>query len=104
MKQFTTSKQTSKLIELGIPKPKGWCAEGISSRLIMYKHKEDNESFNYSIGELIEIINQIDDEELRIFRSDNFWNTSTDFYASTNRELVDALYDMIVVLKENVVI
>lgn len=30
--------------------------EGISSRLIMYKHKEDDENFNYSIGELIEIL------------------------------------------------
>lgn len=56
MRQTTLPKQTAKLIELGFEKPKGWCVEGISSRLIMYKHKEDNEDFNYSIGELIEML------------------------------------------------
>lgn len=56
MRQYTTPEQTAKLIELGFEKPKGWCAEGISSLLHMYKHREDDEGFNYSIGELIEML------------------------------------------------
>ena len=59
MKMYTTPEQTAKLIELGFEKPKGWCVEGISSRLRMCIDINRDEGFNYSIGELIEMLPRI---------------------------------------------
>lgn len=98
MKQYTTPDQTDKLIELGFEKPRGWCVEGISSRLIMYKHKEDNEGFNYSIGELIEMLDGV--SELEITRYGSGWEVGDELRVFTGEELIDALYDMILKLKE----
>jgi hypothetical protein len=108
MKQYTTPEQTAKLIELGFKKPKGWCVKGISSRLIMYKHKEDDEGFNYSIGELIEMLPpRYNHEDLEINRDWRFERWLV-FYrgddATAATELIDALYEMIVILKEEGVI
>lgn len=126
MKMYTNESQTAKLIELGFEKPKGWCVEGISSRLIMYKHKEDDEDFNYSVGELLSFLPTtitakiwwgIDKGQegvwgLRIDTgaTDYGWDVSyeRDSSAYLHREgcteLIDALYDMILKLKEERVI
>lgn len=114
MKQYTNEIQTAKLIELGFEKPKGWCIEGISSRLIMYKHKEDDEDFNYSIGELIEMLPDeiyVDENTYSkvIDKTDVcYYSWELEIYAisicDVQEELIDNLYDMIVQLKEEGVI
>ena len=113
MELYTNSEQTAKLIELGLPRPKGWCVKGISSRLQMYKHKEDNEDFNYSIGELIEMLPEAicksNDDSYHYFLSIEtdslIWKV---FYESEDEvtlcstfgvELVDALCSMVTMLK-----
>ena len=107
MKMYTSSEQTAKLIELGFEKPKGWCVEGISSRLIMYKHKEDDEDFNYSIGELIEMLPEFS----CIYDLTNMHTMKRCWYVGhvstlnvSADELIDALYDMVIKLKEEGVI
>ena len=114
MKQYTTPEQTAKLIELGFEKPKGWCVKGISSRLIMYKHKEDDEDFNYSIGELLSLLpisfeNDNDDTSWLEIEAGAVWSVSySSFgfidYDCERKELIDALYDMVVKLKVDGVI
>ena len=117
MKQFTTPEQTAKLIELGFEKPKGWCAEGVSSRTQIYKRKEDDEGFNYSIGELIEMLpiycwyRYGDRVFMALFQIKFYlcrWhivyrklgeNHCGHLYDCGSDELIDALYDMIVKLK-----
>ncbi len=106
MKQYTTPEQTAKLIELGFEKPKS----------IRYPQNEeevdwvDSTDFlisDYSIGELIEMLpvfsNIYDLTDMNTM--ERCWcvghvstlNVSAD-------ELIDALYDMIVKLKEEGVI
>ena len=117
MRQYTTPEQTAKLIELGFEEPKGWCVEGISSRLIMYKHKENDEGFNYSIGELIEMLQkqvyQIEYSgipcDLNIHYDGGTWLIvyiceRDGRFKAERLDLIDALYDMVVRLKENGVI
>lgn len=116
MKMYTNSEQTTKLIELGFDRPKGWCVEGISSRLIMYKHKEDDEDFNYSIGELLSFLPpKIWDDYAQIYWElcidwdiiGNVWRVVY-FHKALMRcygkELIDALFDMVLRLKEEGVI
>ena len=116
MKQNTTPEQTAKLIELGFEKPKGWCVEGISSRLIMYKHKEDNEGFNYSIGELIEMLPKTIivgcTMTKRLIFSLAFYGWEIGYLGMgmdepivfQRAEFIDALFDMVLRLKEEGVI
>lgn len=92
MKQYTSQDQTYKLITLGLEKPKQFI-EGptlLDSR------------FAYSIGELIEMLNGV--SELEITRYGSGWGVYDDLRAFTREELIDALYDMIVKLKEDGVI
>ena len=112
MRQTTLPEQTAKLIELGFEKPKGWCVEGISSRLIMYKHKEDNEGFNYSIGELLSFLPlsfNNDDYYARTIRASKVMYS--DPYLDwievewiKHEELIDNLFDACVELRGNGVI
>lgn len=120
MKQYLDQQQTAKLIELGFEKPKGWCVKGISSRFIMYKHKDNDEDFNYSIGELIEMLPQyleykggvvgipIDYYSLTIRKNvvmycDPYMDW-VEIQCDDHKELIDNLYDMVTVLKEEGVI
>ena len=89
MRQYTTAEQTAKLIELGLPKNINGLKEF---------------STDYSIGELIEILNRVDDEKLEICRDCGFWLVGTDLYCVPCRDLIDALYDMVTLLKEKGVI
>ena len=104
MKQYTTPQQTAKLIELGFEKPKGLAdAEPSSGKWVRPA---------YSIGELIEIL------PLHIKHGDRGfisylsiapyvqgWKVAyTHIYIMLDSELIDALYEMIVKLKEEGVI
>lgn len=95
MKQYLSPEQTAKLIELGFEKPKS---------IEVYRDGHFvpfvEQQLAYSIGELIEILNRVDDEKLEICRDCGFWLVGTDLYCTLWRDLIDALYDMITLLKE----
>lgn len=104
MKQYTTQDQTAQLIELGFEKPK-----------FSHRYWRDNElviNNNYSIGELIEMLprtikNYYDLSILSTLQgwwvlygmiSDgDMWSVERELYRG---ELIDALYEMIIKLKE----
>lgn len=107
MKQFTTPEQTAKLIELGLPKPKSEVKAEQAGDYAWYNPA-------YSIGELISFLPQFldfDDGEWSLsieadpFKTNRTWWV---FYAPSSHtesgELIDALYAMIVKLKEEGVI
>lgn len=114
MKQYTTPDQTAKLIELGFEKPKGWNAENISSRFIMAVDVDGDNEFNYSIGELIEMLpEKIADKHdhdaiLQMTCYNGAWRVKYagiyDLGLMISEELIDALYYMVVNLKEEGVI
>ena len=91
MKQYLTKQQTKELIKLGMPLPD-------------------------SIGELIEMlpksINNIDgNNNLNIFFARNYWHivylnhyTNYEFRRVSEQELIDALYKMVVKLKEDCIL
>ena len=104
MKQFTTPEQTAKLIELGLL-PKHIQEISDDGKLLL-------ECMGYSIGELIEMLPiRINDYTLFIYTNWDGWivdynpdiSVKTKFYC-VEIELIDALYDMIVKLKEEEVI
>lgn len=92
MKQYTNNKQTAKLIELGFEKP----SPSFYSIGATWVQCEGN----YSIGELIEILDKYQDK-LSIVKTEYRWYVN---YHTKNIELIDALYDMILNLKEEGVI
>lgn len=102
MKQYTDEQQTAKLIELGFEEPKSY--HDIKwSGMEVYDYQ-----LAYSIGELIEMLPaKIDGTYCNIDRYGNRnWVISYDpmIYCCNRAELIDALYDMIVELKEEGVI
>lgn len=112
MKQYTTPDQTAKLIELGFEKPKTIVDKSYDFDAEYYK-----EVNHYSIGELIELLQkkvyQIEDSgipcDLNIHYDGGTWIIvyicERDGRFKTERlDLIDALYDMIVKLKEEGVI
>jgi hypothetical protein len=105
MKQYLSPEQTAKLIELGLPKPKGSYSYWRGNELVI--------NINYSIGELIEMLPEAicesKDDDYHYFLSietDSLtWKV---FYESEDEvvlcstfgvELVDALCSMVTVLK-----
>ena len=113
MKQFTTPEQTAKLIELGLPKPKT-----IVDKYYDFDAEDYKEVNQYSIGELIEMLPtrieaEIEDEfdnEYSYLEIHEGWTISyfngwcrIDKRTFAN-ELIDALYEMVVKLKEDGVI
>lgn len=122
MKQYLNETQTAKLIELGFGKPKSAIsysypvqseeqqAYEASLGLDTYLATVDQIEFEYaySIGELIEMLPpRYNHEDLEINRDWRFerwlvFYRGDDTTAAT--ELIDALYDMIIQLKEEEVI
>lgn len=103
MKQYTAPDQTAKLIELGFEKPYRPYLDLVNS----YGYNVDEER-NYSIGELIEMLPpRYNHEDLEINRDWRFERWVV-FYrgddATAATELIDALYDMIIVLSEKGII
>ncbi len=109
MRQFTTLEQTAKLIELGFEKPK------MAAPLLKWVDGEPTFEPQYTIGELIEMLpmdinNDGRFENLLIHPNYYRWVVKySGFYIEPTyqrcmEELIDALYDMIVQLKEEGVI
>ena len=103
MKQHTDTIQTMRLKDLGFPPPKG------VSKLSLDWDLDTVPTFDYSIGELLSFIpEKIESEEddfVATFQMTAGWEiyytTYSDiFYYHHNVELVDALFDMVVELKE----
>lgn len=110
MKQDTTPEQTAKLIELGFEKPK--------NRLVKQRFDRSTSSWivvgeegDYSIGELLSFLPKsikVNDLffTLCIHSSSDYWIIEyADIAFGTQarlckEELIDALYDMVVKLKE----
>lgn len=97
---FTNSEQTAKLMELGFEKPKS----SVECELPKGDWRIGTVGIRkaYSIGELIEMLGGI--STLNITRYGSGWEVSDDFRLCVNEELIDALYDMAVKLKEEGVI
>jgi hypothetical protein len=106
MKQYTDAIQTAKLIELGL-------ADSIREE----RYRRGSLPKNYSIGELIEMLPEVlapsnnDDWEMPLsISTDSFmWTVEYDGdhfspYEAASNELIDALYEMVVKLKEEGVI
>ena len=115
MKQYTSEEQTAKLIELGFEKPNNTRyvqrakARNLHSPFIEFGEPEFEGS--YSIGELIEMLpRKVDGELLEISaaettRSRNRWMVRYPYGIIVYKdELIDALYDVILKLKEEGVI
>ena len=113
MKLYTSESQTAKLIELGFEKPKNerWVldvANGSTPSIQNLVKRQD-----YSIGELIEMLPQVIEfgendllYPLRVRPTvGGGWAISycNEYDVRTN-ELIDALYDMVIKLKEEGVI
>ena len=103
MRQYTTPEQTAKLIELGFERPKT-----IVDKYYDYDAEAYKEVNHYSIGELIEMLPMIVDYfTLWIGRDERSNQWFVKYHPRTlviDEELVDALYDMCVKLKEEGVI
>lgn len=98
MKQYTTPDQTAKLIELGLPKPKS---------IVEYDGYWGYD-YAYSIGELIEMLPREDRAGERSIVYDGLewvvnWDDDT-IHQVVATELIDALYEMVINLKEEGVI
>lgn len=111
MKQYTNESQTAKLIELGFEKPKNALPIREENKALVYQ-------LRYTIGELIELLPKslknpynpplaIEYNGLwRVYYGTQefyTWEWSI-WYEEERTELIDALYDMAVKLKEKGVI
>lgn len=119
MKQYTTPEQTAKLIEQGFEKPKSRIDGEIEETLKViaplgeFEIPISNNCPAYSIGELIEMLpTKIEDVgNVKIMQITSFngqWRVkyagAPDAALVLGDELIDALYDMVVQLKEEGVI
>jgi len=113
MKQYLDEQQTAKLIELGLPKPKS--IEKMMPQPVVdgYVHLVPQKA--YSIGELIDMLpdyinGNFVNWKIQTTRGDAKWSVGWDCFETgqfqwiRTTELIDALYDMIVKLKEEGVI
>lgn len=112
MKMYTTPEQTAKLIELGFENPK------MAAPALKWVDGEPTFEPQYTIGELIEMLPKslknpynpplaIEcNKKWRVYygvQEDYSWEWSI-WFEEERKELIDALYDMIVKLKEKGVI
>lgn len=97
MKQYLSREQTAKLIELGFEKP-----SSIASVEPIYGMGGISVAKAYSIGELIEMLGGV--SELEITRYGSGWGAYDELRAFTSEDLIDALYDMVIKLKDEEVI
>lgn len=96
MKQYTNSEQTDKLIELGFV-PKARIKE---VQVVLYEVTVAHDC-NFTIGELIEILGF---HLSSIHYIGIVWAVNAEGLERRSEELIDALYDMIIKLKEEGVI
>lgn len=111
MKQYTTPEQTAKLIDLGFEKPINTIVkeDPIYREGSIIDWKPIAEEGSYSIGELIEmlpdVINILHHAVLKIETTGLKWHVKYEGdrgveYLTYNTQLIDALYDMVTLLKE----
>lgn len=101
MKQYLDQQQSAKLIELGLPEPK-----------LLYFGNNTIGHYAYTIGELIEMLPEPASQRLRYVATKGAWIVDIDVLGKQGRchrgvyyrELIDALYDMVIKLKEEGVI
>lgn len=106
MKQNTTPEQTAKLIELGFEKPK------MAAPALKWVDGEPTFEPQYTIGELIKMLPKMSSKHIRYVATKRAWIADVDVLGKQGRchrgayykELIDALFDMIVKLKEEGVI
>lgn len=103
MKQYTSESQTTKLIELGFEKPSPkWVKDENGD----YRVKTNDA--DYDIGELISFLPDDGVSNKRLEFDCFHWFVDWDYFDKIHQtiqvELVDALYDMVVELKEEGVI
>jgi hypothetical protein len=106
MRQYTTPEQTAKLIELGFPRPK-FEIEAQITDIHGRPQRPATIIGDYSIGELIEMLPHNEDTPHQLSCDDMEWVVQWDsgFICQTVAvELIDALFDMVVKLKEEGVI
>lgn len=96
MKQYTTPEQTAKLIELGFEKP-----SSIASVEPIYGMGGISVAKAYTIGELIEMLGV---HLSSIYYIGIEWFVNAEGIECRRAELIDALYDMIMKLREKGVI
>lgn len=103
MKQYTDESQTTKLIDLGFEKPKG-----LLDKYYDFYAEAYTEVKAYSIGELISFLPDDGVSNKRLEFDCFHWFVDWDHFDKIHQtiqvELVDALYDMCVKLKEEEVI
>ena len=127
MRLHTSNKQTAKLIELGFEKPKSIGGykptfrveyEGVEVSKVIIGENKQEPIYAYSIGELVEMLPEAicpsNDEDAHYFLSIEtdscLWKVfyedeCEDVLCSTfGVNLIDALYDMVTMLKEEGVI
>lgn len=110
MKMYLNESQTAKLIELGVEKPKNerWLLDVANESTPSIQNKVKRQ--DYSIGELLSFLpKEIDcngfKNTLYIFVNQGAWNVEySDFlgelYSTYRTELIDAVFDMCIKLKE----
>lgn len=104
MKQYLNSEQTAKLIELGFEKPK------MAAPALKWVDGVPTFEPQYTIGELIEMLPKNSSKSIRYVATKRTWVVDVDvlgksrcakcYRGAYHAELIDALYDMIVKLKE----
>lgn len=117
MKQYLDKDQTAKLIELGFPKPRVIMLDVFPTKeMSQYVSYKNDLGYivcraNYSIGELIEFLpKEITDEydevtSLEFSKTEVYYtNLSVMSYYKNSAELIDALFNLCVTLKEEGVI
>lgn len=97
MKQYTTPEQTAKLIELGFEKPNSIVYASA------YQEEEGADpdveyEYAYSVGELIEMLGY---DLYNIQYLGLSWEVKSEKVEVKEEELIDALYNMCVKLKED---
>ena len=119
MKQCTLNDQTAKLIELGFEKPKSIGGyeptfhvnyEGIEVSEVIIGADKNAPIYAYSIGELIELLPENSSKRIRYVATKRAWIVDVDvlgksgvgecYRGAYHPRLIDALYDMVVKLKE----
>ena len=104
MKQYLSSEQTAKLIELGFEKP-----SSIASVEPTYGMGGISVAKAYTIGELLSFLPEFVNWTPRVIRGNvieySFETEGSElYYCNAHNELIDNLYDMILRLKEEGVI
>jgi hypothetical protein len=110
MKQYTTPEQTAKLIELGFERP----FRNEYLHIVEEYGYAVNKERNFTIGELIEMLPiELEDVGINTTLAIHFDNNIANVeyigvlgieYSIMKEELIDALYEMIVKLKEKKVL